>query len=256
VIGVSCGPWLKRRNSTSTIHLDGHLGLHRQSQRNYTTCADANVPPILLDGPPGIGKSHWARSLGTLLALPVAVVEATGESASFGVVGSQRGWSGAYPGRLIQTVLDSLVGNPLIVVDEIEKAGQPTSTSGITFGLQQALLPLIEPMSARRWSCPYYQVRFDMPWVGWVLTSNSTRPLPRPLLSRLTVLRLPALTIDQLAAFAMTAGRSRGLSDASLSAIAEALRSVTSVAETRPSLRTVMRMLDRAADLENKPRLM
>ncbi|WP_229583391.1 hypothetical protein, partial [Paracoccus sp. S-4012] len=49
VIGVSCGPWLKRRNSTSTIHLDGHLGLHRQSQRNYTTCADANFS-VLADG--------------------------------------------------------------------------------------------------------------------------------------------------------------------------------------------------------------
>lgn len=214
------------------------------------------MPPVLLDGPPGIGKSHWARRVGVHLGVPVTVVEATTENASFAVVGSQRGWSGAYPGRLLQTVLDSLIGNPLMIVDEIEKAGRPTSSSGIAFGLSQALLPLIEPLTARSWSCPYYQMKFDMSWIGWVLTSNSLGPLPRPLLSRLTVLKLPELTIEQLAGFAMTAGQARGLSEASLSAIAEALQSVTRRAERRPSIRTVMRMLDRAADLENKPPLM
>ncbi len=41
--------------------------------------------PILLDGPPGIGKSHWARRLGQLLTVPMAVVEVTSKIASFGV---------------------------------------------------------------------------------------------------------------------------------------------------------------------------
>lgn len=87
------------------------------------------MPPLLLDGPPGIGKSHWARQLGKLLTTPTTVIEATSENASFGIVGSQRGWGGSYPGRLIETVLQSCIANRVMVVDEIEKAGRATSTS-------------------------------------------------------------------------------------------------------------------------------
>ncbi|MFC3058070.1 ATP-binding protein [Paenirhodobacter populi] len=32
--------------------------------------AGLRLPPILLDGPPGIGKSHWARRLGSLIGVP------------------------------------------------------------------------------------------------------------------------------------------------------------------------------------------
>ena len=81
------------------------------------------LPPLLLDGPPGIGKSHWARRLGELLSTPATVIEATGENASFGIVGSQRGWSAACPGRLIETVLQGRMASPVMVVDEVEKAG-------------------------------------------------------------------------------------------------------------------------------------
>ena len=142
------------------------------------------LPPILLDGPPGIGKSFWARRLGRLLTVPTTVIEATNENASFGVVGSQRGWGSAGPGRLISTILMEHVGNPVMVVDEVEKSGTATSMSGRAFGLSEALLPLLEPMTARSWSCPYYQVKFDMSWVIWVLTSNNYHALPEPLLSR------------------------------------------------------------------------
>lgn len=147
-------------------------------------CPGLKIPPLLLDGPPGIGKSRLARLLGKLLSTSTTVIEATGENASFGVVGSQRGWGGSCPGRLIETILQSRIANLVMVVDEVEKAGRATSTNGHAFGLAEALLPLLEPLTAQRWSCPYYQVKFDMSWVIWVLTSNDYRLLPEPLLSR------------------------------------------------------------------------
>lgn len=210
------------------------------------------LPPLLLDGPPGIGKSHWARRLGALLSAPVTVIEATGESASFGVVGSQRGWGGAHPGRPIETVLQTLIGNPVIVVDEVEKAGTITSNKGTAYGLTEGLLPLLEPLSARRWSCPYYQVKFDMSWVGWVMTSNDYRRLPAPLLSRCPPLRLQALTLTELIGFARRQGGARGLSETALATLVEVLEG----AAMRPhhlNLRTVIRLLDRATDLQNAP---
>ena len=210
------------------------------------------LPPLLLDGPPGIGKSHWARRLGALLSAPVTVIEATGESASFGVVGSQRGWGSAHPGRPIETVLQTLIGNPVIVVDEIEKAGPVTSTKGTAYGLTEGLLPLLEPLSACHWSCPYYQVKFDMSWVGWIMTSNDFSRLPAPLLSRCPPLRLQALTLAELIGFAQQQGAARALSETALTTLVEVLEA----APLRPhqlSLRTVIRLLDRAADLQNAP---
>ncbi|WJS83918.1 AAA family ATPase [Paracoccus sp. TOH] len=212
------------------------------------------VPPLLLDGPPGIGKSHWARRLGQLLSTTTSVIEATGENASFGIVGSQRGWGGSHPGRLIETILQSRIANPVMVVDEVEKAGRATSTNGHAFGLAEALLPLLEPLTARRWSCPYYQVKFDMSWVIWVLTSNDYRLLPEPLLSRCPPIRLRHLTLAELQAFVRREGAKRNLSETSIEAICEIL-SHPSLRQHRPSLRVAARMLQRAADLEQGPTL-
>jgi ATP-dependent Lon protease len=58
-------------------------------------------------------------------------IEASGEQAAFGVVGAQRGWGSAFPGKPVQTIMQHLVGNPVLVVDEVEKAGAATSTSGL-----------------------------------------------------------------------------------------------------------------------------
>ena len=58
------------------------------------------------------------------------VYEATVENASFGLVGSQRNWGNSNPGRLLNTILATRVGNPVVVVDEVEKSGRAESNKG------------------------------------------------------------------------------------------------------------------------------
>lgn len=207
------------------------------------------LPPILLDGPPGIGKSHWARHLGDLLAVPTVVFEATVENASFGLVGSQRGWGNSAPGRLLNTMIQHRVGNPVVIVDEVEKAGRATSIKGQSFGLAEALLPMLEPISARAWNCPYYEVKFDMGWIIWVLTSNDYRLLPEPLLNRCPPIRLRVLSRKEIIAFAQRQATRQGLAAPSIDAITEALQRVPKPEQI--SLRTVLRMIDRGASLES-----
>jgi hypothetical protein len=207
------------------------------------------LPPLLLDGPPGIGKSAWARAFGDLIGAPTMVYEAAVENASFGLVGSQRSWGNANPGRLLSTILATRVGNPVIVVDEVEKSGRATSNKGQSYSLTDSMLPFLEPISSSRWSCPYFEVKFDMSFVIWILTSNDCRRLPEPMLSRCLPIRLREVSILELVAFAHREGNRRGLGEISIEAVADAL--ARQGASVRPSLRTVMRMLQRAATLED-----
>ncbi len=138
-------------------------------------------------------------------------------------------------------------------MDEVEKAGSVKSSNGHPFALSEALLPLLEPVTAADWSCPYLRVRCDMSLVSWVLLTNSLAPLPEPLLSRCTVLQLQEVEPPDLMEFAERVGRARNLSEASISSITDALAAVAPQARMQPSLRTVLRMLDRAADLNIKP---
>ncbi|UFS64885.1 hypothetical protein LO749_12150 [Paracoccus denitrificans] len=95
------------------------------------------IPPLLLDSPPGIGKSYWSRRLGALLATSTTVIEATGENASFGIVGSQRGWGGSHPGRLIETVLQSRIANPVMGSTRSKRPVGPHPRTGMPSGWQR-----------------------------------------------------------------------------------------------------------------------
>ncbi|ABN78313.1 AAA family ATPase [Cereibacter sphaeroides] len=238
-------PWLAP--ATNRIWHD----LLQSVQRGEPGC---HVMPLLLDGAPGIGKSYLARLLADLIGVPGLTLEATVENASFGLVGSQRGWGNAAPGRMINLILAELVGNPVIFVDEIEKAGRADSTKGQCFSLTDALLPLLEPTSAANWSCPYYEIGLDMRWISWILASNDWRSLPPPLLSRCPPIRLERPTVQHLKGFARHQGARRGLSEASIEAICEALDRAATRGHV-PDMRSVIRMLDRAERMERRPPL-
>ena len=210
--------------------------------------------PLVLVGSPGIGKSHWARRLAHHLALPTTMIDATGEPATFALVGSQRGWSSATPGKLMQTVLRERHGGPLVIVDEVEKAGDVHSSRGTRHTLTDALLPLLERMTAATWECPFFQIKCDMSWVNWVMTANSRQGLPEPLQSRCKVLNLPDLTTSQLRQFAETEGARRGLPDPAIEALMDVF-DCGAIAHAGLSLRTVSRMLDRAQTLTYQPML-
>lgn len=71
------------------------------------------MPPMLLSGPPGVGKSYWARRLAALIGAPLEFIDAGNEPAGFAVVGSQKGWATAQPGRPIELILREHIDNPI-----------------------------------------------------------------------------------------------------------------------------------------------
>lgn len=207
--------------------------------------------PLLLVGPPGIGKSFWARLLGDELLVPTTVIEATGEPAAFSVTGSQRGWGTAGPGKPLEGIIASGVANPVIVVDEVEKAGIVESSIRQRFSLTEGLLPFLERFSAATWSCPYFRVSFDMSWITWVMTANSLNGLPAPFLSRCPPMHLPSLSSTDLHGFATREGRRRDLPDDAIGAVHEVIDAIEK--PQLVSLRSVVRMLDAMDQVLSRP---
>lgn len=196
--------------------------------------------PILIDGPPGLGKSHLARRIAELAGVPFVSIDLGAGTEAFAVAGVARGWSSAMPGRPLETILSSGIGNVLAFVDEVDKGGAIRSENGTSTSAWNALLGLLDPGSARSWSCPYYRLTLDLSCVCWVLAGNDMRFLPAPLLSRVTVIRARRPTPEEMVRLAWRVGRERGIDDDSLQLL------TTSIWRARGdiTIRTIMRALD------------
>ena len=206
------------------------------------------IPPVILQGPSGIGKSHWACRLAEAIGLPAADIDATKGGAVSALIGTERGWGSAEPGRPVETLLMHRVANPMMIVDEVEKAQHQTLSQWHSFSFTEALLSLLEPGMAVSWTCPFYRVPLNMSWISWIMTSNDANGLSAALLSRSMLIRLTEIPTPDLIAFASREGRRRGLGATSLDAICDAILQVNESV----SLRNVLRMLDRAEGLHKQ----
>ena len=139
--------------------------------------------PLLLAGPPGVGKTTWANRLAELVGVPTSIVMAAGSSDSMHLKGLARGWSSSRPGALAQLIAVEKIANPLMIVDEIDKA----SANNRNGSIWDVLLQLIEPSTSKNYLDECLQVPCDFSWVSWIATCNSLSVLPEPLLDRFTV---------------------------------------------------------------------
>jgi hypothetical protein len=204
--------------------------------------------PVLLDGPPGVGKSFLAGRLAELAGLPWTSIDLGATSEGFPIAGTERTWGTATPGRPMQTILSHRIANPLIFVDELDKGGVIHSSRGQPTSGHNALLALLEPETARRWPCPYFGLRFDMSHVNWILAANRTDSLPAPLRSRLRILPVRGPNRAELRAFAARALRRRDLPEDALDGL-DRLFAVFPPDDPRLDLRRVLRLIDDLAQI-------
>lgn len=143
------------------------------------------VTPMLLLGPPGIGKTHFARKLAELLGTGMNLVPMSSMTAGWLLSGASSQWKGAKPGKVFEALVEGQYANPVIVVDEIDKASADAQYDPLG-----ALYGLLEHDTAQAFVDEFAEVSIDASQVIWVLTANDERSIPEPILNRMNVFEI------------------------------------------------------------------
>jgi ATP-dependent Lon protease len=156
-------------------------------------CGDGiEITPMLLLGPPGIGKTHFARQLAELLGTGMSLVPMSSMTAGWLLSGASSQWKGAKPGKVFEALVDGQYANPVLVVDEIDKA-----SSDAQYDPLGSLYSLLEHDTATSFMDEFAEVAIDASQVIWIMTANDDRCIPEPILNRMNVFEIEAPTHDQ-----------------------------------------------------------
>ena len=159
----------------------------------------ASLPPLLLAGPPGSGKTAFALDLAKALGVASRLVNSASLTHSFILGGIDGSWSTGKQGMILDVLLEG-AGNPVMVLDEIDKAGKSLSGSSNTPSIENFLLNVLEPVTGRKYADEFLSAAHpvDASKVQWVFTANDLTGLSKPLLSRLTVVPVREPTPEEL----------------------------------------------------------
>jgi ATP-dependent Lon protease len=160
-------------------------------RKQLALCLETDDPleltPMLLLGEPGIGKTHFARRLADLLGTGHGFVSMSSLTAGWILSGTSSQWKNARSGKVFDTLVNGSYANPVMVVDEIDKAGGESHYDPLG-----ALYSLLEHHTARAFVDEFAEVPLDCSDIVWVATANDAARIPDPILNRMNVYEVPA----------------------------------------------------------------
>jgi len=228
-------PWKKRSKEIRDIALaekileEEHYGLDKVKERILEFLAVRQLVKnprgsiLCFVGPPGVGKTSLAMSIGRATGRKFIRVSLGGVRDEAEIRGHRRTYIGALPGQIIQMMKKAGTVNPIFVLDEVDKMstdfrGDPSA----------ALMEVLDPELNNAFTDHYLDVEYDLSKVMFVCTANVLHTIPQPLQDRMEILRIPGYTEAEKAQIAKRflvrkARESAGLQESNLTFTDEAI---------------------------------
>ena len=153
--------------------------------------AIARSPILLLVGLQGVGKTTLAMSMAQALGRKFVRISLGGIGSTLELRGRSKAFPEAEPGQILKAMIKSGVRNPLILLDEIEKA---SGEQGLRLDIMAVLLEILDPNQNRDFRDHYVDFPVDLSEVLFICSANNTGTISTALMDRMELIKMPSYT--------------------------------------------------------------